>query len=63
MVASTTEDTCYSLLNYRLTVRSRGAEPVKQMLDTAGLMEALSTLVLLPVEPAWQQRLALLTKE
>lgn len=63
MVAHTTEDTYYSLPNYRFTVRTRGAELVKQMLDTAGLMETLSTLVLLPVEPAWQQRQALLTKE
>lgn len=63
MVARTTEDTRYTLLNYRLTVRARGADPVKQVLDTAGLMEVLSTVFLLPVEPLWEQRLALLPRD
>lgn len=63
MVARTTEDTRYSLLNYRLTVRKRGAEPVRRELDPAELVDVLSEMFLLPHEPEWEARLASLPRE
>ena len=63
MVARTTEDTRYTLLNYRLTVRKRGAEPVRRELDPAELVDVLSEQFLLPHEPEWEARLASLPRE
>lgn len=63
MMARATEDTRYTLLNYRLTVRKRGAELVRRKLDPGELIDVLSELFLLPHEPAWEARLASLPRE
>lgn len=54
MAARTTEDTRYSLLNNRLTLRKIGADPVQTILpDTDALATALTDHFLLPVQPEW----------
>ena len=57
MVARTTDDTRYTLLNNRLSVRQRDAALVQRELDAAGVVNALSDYFLLPVEDCWQAML------
>lgn len=54
MVARATPDTRFTLLNNQLSIRERGAAPVKQSLDAVTLANVLAEVFLLPTSTEWQ---------
>ena len=54
MVARTTPQARYALLNNRLTIRWEGLEPEQHVFGVNDLGHALETYFQLPVEPAWR---------
>jgi N-hydroxyarylamine O-acetyltransferase len=54
MVARTTPDARYTLLNQRLTIRTPDGREERRMLDADGLAEVLTDIFGLPVEPDWR---------
>lgn len=53
IIARTTPETRYNLLNNRLTIRSPGAEVQKRTLNAAELADAAGDIFGLPVKPDW----------
>jgi N-hydroxyarylamine O-acetyltransferase len=54
LVARTTPQARHTLLNGRLTVRTRDGRVERQILDPDGIEQALRETFALPVEPAWR---------
>ena len=54
IAARTTEDTRYTLLNNRLSIREKGKEVIRKELDIDELMSALQDCFLLEVQPEWR---------
>jgi N-hydroxyarylamine O-acetyltransferase len=55
LAGRTTADARYGLLFNRLTVRPRGGEPTKEILDADGIERALRDVFGLAVEPDWRR--------
>lgn len=53
ILAKTTATTRYNLLNNRLTIRERGGEAQKSVLDADALARAAQDIFGLPVQPDW----------
>lgn len=54
MAARTTKSTRYTLLNNRLSIRKKGQQPIKQLLNAGQLKKSLTKDFLLPVTNNWQ---------
>lgn len=57
MAARATDQTRYTLLNKRLSIRRKGEAPVRRELTTDELMTALTEYFLLPVQSEWRSAL------
>ncbi len=62
MAARATEDTRYTLLNNRLTIRKHGESPLRKVLNADALATVLESNFLLPVDTKWQKMLQRLTE-